>query len=93
MHVSPHYNNIKSATFSIEFVATFSIVLNALDNVDARRHVNRLCLAAQVPLIDSGTTGYLGQVEATWRQTFLPSPNSIYNQIGDPNSERHQLLL
>jgi len=36
--------------------------LNALDNVDARRHVNRLCLAANVPLFDSGTTGYLGQV-------------------------------
>ncbi|CAN0432371.1 unnamed protein product, partial [Ascophyllum nodosum] len=38
------------------------MVLNALDNVDARRHVNRLCLAKQKPLIESGTTGYLGQV-------------------------------
>lgn len=36
-------------------------MLNALDNVSARRHVNRMCLAADVPLIESGTEGYLGQ--------------------------------
>jgi ubiquitin-like 1-activating enzyme E1 B len=24
--------------------------------------VNRLCLAAEVPLVESGTTGFLGQV-------------------------------
>jgi hypothetical protein len=29
---------------------------------DARRHVNKLCAAAGVPLIESGTQGYLGQV-------------------------------
>lgn len=38
------------------------MVLNGLDNLDARRHVNRLCLAAEVPLVESGTTGFLGQV-------------------------------
>jgi ubiquitin-like 1-activating enzyme E1 B len=36
--------------------------MNALDNTAARNHVNRLCLAAEVPLIESGTAGYLGQV-------------------------------
>jgi molybdopterin/thiamine biosynthesis adenylyltransferase len=36
--------------------------MNGLDNLDARRHVNRLCLAAEVPLVESGTTGFLGQV-------------------------------
>lgn len=40
----------------------FDIVLNALDNVDARRHVNRVCLATDKPLIESGTMGYVGQV-------------------------------
>ena len=30
---------------------------------DARRHVNRMCLAADVPLIESGTTGFQGQVQ------------------------------
>ena len=36
-------------------------MLNALDNIDARRHVNRLCLSACLPLVEAGTTGYLGQ--------------------------------
>lgn len=38
-------------------------MLNGLDNLDARRHVNRLCLAAEVPLIESGTAGYDGNVK------------------------------
>jgi len=36
--------------------------MNALDNRAARSHVNRICLAAKVPLIESGSAGYLGQV-------------------------------
>ena len=40
----------------------FALVLNALDNRAARSHVNRMCLAADVPLVESGTAGYLGQV-------------------------------
>ena len=30
--------------------------------LQARNHVNRMCLAADVPLVESGTAGYLGQV-------------------------------
>lgn len=29
----------------------------------ARKHVNRMCVATKVPLIEAGTAGYLGQVE------------------------------
>ena len=36
--------------------------MNALDNRTARNHVNRMCLAADIPLVESGTAGYLGQV-------------------------------
>ncbi|KAI9920749.1 hypothetical protein PsorP6_002214 [Peronosclerospora sorghi] len=57
-----HHSNIKSSQFGLTYFQQFSLVLNALDNVDARRHVNRLCLATNTPLIESGTTGYLGQV-------------------------------
>lgn len=47
----------------MDFFKQFSVVLNGLDNLDARRHVNRLCLASGVPLVESGTTGFLGQVQ------------------------------
>ena len=42
-----------------ERAETLKSVLHA--GLAARRHVNRLCLAAKKPLIESGTTGYLGQ--------------------------------
>lgn len=57
--------NIKSPQFNVEWFRSFALVFNALDNLDARRHVNRMCLAADVPLIDSGTTGFNGQVQVT----------------------------
>jgi ubiquitin-like 1-activating enzyme E1 B len=31
--------------------------------LDARRHVNKMCMAGEVPLVESGTAGYLGQVQ------------------------------
>jgi ubiquitin-like 1-activating enzyme E1 B len=58
-----HHANIKDDEFSANWFKDFSIVFNALDNLDARRHVNRMCLAADVPLIESGTTGFNGQVQ------------------------------
>ncbi|CAB9497029.1 activating enzyme subunit 2 [Seminavis robusta] len=58
-----HHGNVCDNTkFNVHFVKKFDLVLNALDNVTARRRVNRLCLAASVPLVEAGTTGYLGQV-------------------------------
>ena len=42
-----------------------SIILHIcyLNLIDARRHVNKMCMAAQVSLVESGTAGYLGQVQ------------------------------
>ncbi|BDD62250.1 hypothetical protein MAP00_007226 [Monascus purpureus] len=58
-----YHANIKDSQFNVDWFAGFDIVFNALDNLDARRHVNRMCLAANVPLIESGTTGFNGQVQ------------------------------
>jgi len=45
---------------------------------DARRHVNRMCLAADVPLIESGTEGYLGQVTVIKKvKTLCPVPLQV----------------
>lgn len=60
--ITAHHGNVKDETFDHQFVKRFDVVLNGLDNLEARKHVNRLCLAAETPLVESGTTGYLGQV-------------------------------
>ncbi|CAD0029687.1 unnamed protein product [Aureobasidium pullulans] len=61
--IEAHHANIKDPQFNVDWFRSFVIVFNALDNLDARRHVNRMCLAADVPLIESGTTGFNGQVQ------------------------------
>ncbi len=62
VRIKARHDNIKSEEYNVDFFKKFILVLNALDNLDARRHVNRLCLASETPLIESGTQGYLGQV-------------------------------
>ncbi|KAI0634914.1 hypothetical protein C8Q77DRAFT_1104728 [Trametes polyzona] len=61
--ITPIHANIKEPQFDVTWFRGFDIVLNALDNLDARRHVNKMCMAANVPLVESGTAGYLGQVQ------------------------------
>jgi ubiquitin-like 1-activating enzyme E1 B len=45
---------------TMAFWSTEAEVLNFLE---ARRHVNKMCIAAGVPLVESGTAGYYGQVQ------------------------------
>ena len=61
--IEAHHANIKDPQFNVDWFKSFVIVFNALDNLDARRHVNKMCIAAEVPLIESGTTGFNGQVQ------------------------------
>lgn len=58
-----HHANIKAPEFDVAFYASFDVVLNALDNLETRRWVNRMCVMARVPMIESGTAGFLGQVQ------------------------------
>ena len=60
---TPHHGNVcDNSKFNVLYIQKFNLVLNALDNIMARRRVNRLCLAANIPLVEAGTAGYLGQV-------------------------------
>lgn len=60
---TPHHGNVcDNSQFNVPYLQRFNLVLNALDNITARRRVNRLCLASSIPLIEAGTAGYLGQV-------------------------------
>lgn len=61
--IEAHHANIKDPQFNLKWFRGFQLVFNALDNLEARRHVNKMCLAADVPLIESGTTGFNGQVQ------------------------------
>ncbi|EIN04677.1 hypothetical protein PUNSTDRAFT_146335 [Punctularia strigosozonata HHB-11173 SS5] len=63
IHLTPIHGNIKEPQYDLSWFKSFDLVLNALDNLDARRHVNKMCMAAEVPLVESGTAGYLGQVQ------------------------------
>ncbi|KAI0979635.1 hypothetical protein GJ496_007887 [Pomphorhynchus laevis] len=48
-------------TYGAEFFRNYTIVFNALDNKKARSYVNRMCVAVNCPLIESGSSGYSGQ--------------------------------
>lgn len=61
--IEAYHDNIKDPQFDVAWFQSFNIVFNALDNIDARRHVNKMCLAANVPLVESGTTGFNGNVQ------------------------------
>ena len=80
VRIEAHHANIKDQTFNLAWYKSFDIVFNALDNVDARRHVNKMCLVANVPLIESGTQGFEGQVQVikkVCRQRDEVNPRAI----------------
>lgn len=60
--IKAYHDSIMKEEYGINFYKQFDLCLNALDNRAARSHVNRMCLAANIPLVESGTAGYLGQV-------------------------------
>jgi ubiquitin-like 1-activating enzyme E1 B len=57
--VETEIGNIKSQ--SAEFLKKFDAVLSALDNIEARKYLNRICLLANKPLLEAGSAGYIGQ--------------------------------
>lgn len=63
INIKAYHDSITTSEYGVNFFKRFHLVLNALDNRAARNHVNRMCLAADIPLLESGTQGYLGQVE------------------------------
>ncbi|XP_022172242.1 SUMO-activating enzyme subunit 2 [Myzus persicae] len=63
VNITSHLGDIMDTKYGVAFFNKFQLVINALDNKKARSHVNRMCLSCQIPLIESGTMGYNGQVE------------------------------
>jgi ubiquitin-like 1-activating enzyme E1 B len=68
-----HANIITDPRFTLDWFKSFDFVMNALDNLEARRHVNKMCLAAGKPLIESGTAGLLGQASLHMKVSSVDS--------------------
>ncbi|CAI2360199.1 unnamed protein product [Moneuplotes crassus] len=60
LNIKHYVGNIKDGRFDSDFFKSFDLIYNALDNIDARKHVNRVCISLNRPLIDGGSTGYIG---------------------------------
>ena len=74
VEIDAEHANIMNSKFDIFFFQSFDIVFNALDNVKARQYVNTMCVLANVPLIEGGSTGLLGQ-----SYPIIPHYTECYN--------------
>jgi ubiquitin-activating enzyme E1 len=59
------------------------IILNALDNIEARKYVDQQSIKYSKPLIDSGTMGTKGNV-----QVILPFITDTYGSMEDPDDNK-----
>lgn len=60
----PHHGNVMDTNlFPLKWWSQFDYIYNALDNLEARRYVNKMALFLQTPLMESGTTGFEGQIQ------------------------------
>jgi ubiquitin-like 1-activating enzyme E1 B len=78
-----HGDVLTDPRFDISFYKRYDLVINALDNVQARQHVNRMCLLCSKPLIDSGSTGYNGQATLIFK-----GRTQCYDCIAKPKQQR-----
>ena len=58
MRIQDFIGRIQEDRFGFSFFSQFDLVINALDNDEARCHVNRMCFNLDIPLVEAGTNGY-----------------------------------
>lgn len=56
--IEAYLGKIQEDRFGYHFFKHFDLVINALDNEEARKHVNQICFNLGKPLVDAGTNGY-----------------------------------
>lgn len=64
------------------FFENQDVVVNALDNIEARRYVDSRCVTNQRALLESGTLGTKGHV-----QVIIPHLTESYSSQNDPSDE------
>lgn len=68
--------------FSQEFFSGKDLIINALDNTEARRYVDNLCFENNLALFESGTMGMKGNT-----QPVIPFVTETYSNSSDPVEE------
>lgn len=58
MKIQAYIGKIQEDRFGFLFFKKFDLVINALDNEQARNHVNEMCFNLDIPLVEAGTNGY-----------------------------------
>ncbi|XP_076848600.1 ubiquitin-like modifier-activating enzyme 6 [Brachyhypopomus gauderio] len=85
LRLDAHLDKVCPATedvYSDAFYSRLSVVVTALDNVEARRYVDSRCVSNQKALLDSGTMGTKGHTEI-----IVPNLTESYNSHRDPPEE------
>ncbi|CAI4059114.1 hypothetical protein SKDZ_04G5900 [Saccharomyces kudriavzevii ZP591] len=60
----PYQGNVMDTfTFPLHWFEQFDIIFNALDNLAARRYVNKISQFLSLPLLESGTAGFDGYMQ------------------------------
>ena len=63
LDIKAYIGNIKDENkFGTKFYSNFDLILNALDNNDARYYINSVCIKLNIPMINSGSEGIYGMV-------------------------------
>ncbi|KAG0664276.1 E1 ubiquitin-activating protein uba2 [Maudiozyma exigua] len=71
----PYEGNIMDTTqFPLHWFGSFDIIFNALDNLAARRYVNKMSQFLSIPLLESGTSGFDG-----YMQPIIPGETECFD--------------
>jgi ubiquitin-activating enzyme E1 len=70
-------------SFVDKYMACVNGVINALDNIEARRYMDQECFNKQMPLFESGTSGTKGNT-----QVVIPYLTETYSNSADPPQEK-----
>ncbi|KAL3171995.1 hypothetical protein MRX96_043672 [Rhipicephalus microplus] len=82
LNITPHEDKVGPETESVYndmFFTDLNGVASAIDNVEGRRYIDRLCVRYCKPLVDSGTEGTKGSV-----QVVVPFVTESYTCSQDP---------
>ncbi|KAK7475147.1 hypothetical protein BaRGS_00033639 [Batillaria attramentaria] len=72
----------ESTVYTDAFFESQDVMVNALDNLEARRYMDSRCVTNQRPLLESGTMGTKGHV-----QVIVPHLTESYTSQQDPADE------